>query len=75
MLPELLLSFNPISNFPETVPGWVGVKVTLTVQLAPGASEAPQLFVATKAAEVVVICWIVNFVLAAFTTVTGRVLL
>jgi len=33
------LPFNPIDKVPLTVPVFVGVKVTLTVQLAPGATK------------------------------------
>src|SRR5580658_10331596 len=37
--------FKPIESFPDTLPCCTGVKVTLTVQLAPAASDEPQLFV------------------------------
>lgn len=37
--------FNAIDSVPFTSPVAMGVKVTLIVQLAPGASELPQLLV------------------------------
>jgi hypothetical protein len=66
--------FNPIKSFPDAFPVWVGVKVTFTMQLAPAARNAPQLLFATNTGELVVICWIVNLLLAAFANVTGNVL-
>jgi hypothetical protein len=36
--------FKPIDKVPFTPPFWVGVKVTLIVQLAPAESDVRQLF-------------------------------
>jgi len=39
---------------PDRVPAAAGVKVTLMVQLAPGARELPQVFVSAKSPVVVI---------------------
>ena len=41
-------ALSVIVTLPVLVPACVGVKVTLTVQLAPTASEFPQVFVWAK---------------------------
>ena len=48
--------FNAIDKVPLTRPTAIGLKVTLIVQLAPGASEVPQLFVCVNTLGVAVIC-------------------
>ncbi len=51
----------------------VGLNVTLMVQLAPGASELPQLFVCVYTLGAAVIDWMVIVVVAALARVTGKV--
>ena len=38
--------FRAMESLPCTDPFWVGVKLTVTVQLKPGARDLPQLLVA-----------------------------
>ncbi len=44
----LFVALSAMFNVPVRVPGLEGVKVTLMVQLAPTATEAPQVLVWTK---------------------------
>ncbi len=53
---------------PDRVPTAAGVKVTLMVQLAPGARELPQVFVSAKS-PVIVITEIVSGALPVFESV------
>ena len=50
------LPFHPIDKVPLTAPVFMGVKVTLAVQLAPGATEAPQVLVCVYTLGLAVIC-------------------
>ena len=67
--------FNAMDRVPFTSPVAVGLKVTLMVQLAPGASVLPQLFVCVYTLGAAVIDWIVIAVVAALAKVTGKVAL
>jgi hypothetical protein len=47
----LVLALSVIVRVPVRAPVVVGVKVTLTVQVAPGASVVPQVFVWAKSPD------------------------
>src|SRR5258708_3493542 len=51
----LALEFPPTERVPLSPPRMVGVKVTLMEQLAPTASEVPQLLVCAKSPEEVTV--------------------
>jgi len=51
----LFVPLSPTESVPVRDPLWVGVKVTLMVQLFPAAKEPPQVFVCEKLALVVML--------------------
>jgi len=50
-LPEIPFELSPIVSVPELGPE-VGVEVMLIVQLAPAATEAPQVLVCAKGPDI-----------------------
>lgn len=50
-----MTALSVMTTDPVTLPGAVGVKVTLMAQLAPTATEAPQVLVAVKGPVVVIL--------------------
>ena len=70
----LLVALSATVNVPLRVPVAVGVKVTLIVQFAPAATEAPQLLVWAKSplfVPAMVMLVIVSAVLWEFVRVTA----
>jgi hypothetical protein len=65
--------FSPMDNVPEIDPFCAGLKVTLIVQLNPGANDDPQLLVSVYTVGAVVIDWIVIVLFEALARVTGAV--
>jgi hypothetical protein len=62
----LLVALSAIVKEAVRAPGPVGVKVTLIVQVPPGATELPQVLVAAKSPAFVPVIWWLVMVKGAF---------